>query len=521
MSKPLVTAEEMARIDARAIEQMGIPSACLMETAGGQMAERIWERYGKPGLRVAILAGKGNNGGDGFVIARFLANWGADVRVFTLFPAGEVSGEPQVFMEILRKMAVPIRSATDSEGIRQMMAEIAETDLVVDAILGTGFRPPVRGHIADALESLALLDVPIASVDFPSGLDATTGAVEGPHVRADLTLTPGALKRGHFLYPAAEFVGDVECLDIGIPAVCFEGEAVEVRLTEAVDVAGMLPVRRSDAHKGDAGHLLIVAGAAGMAGAALMSAMAALRAGAGRVTLAVPENIAYSVDSGPLEVMAIPLPATAAGTVGEDAFAVILEHVENMNALVVGPGLSTHPRAVELVQLMIQHIEKPMILDADALNALSQDLTILKGTRAELLLTPHPGEMGRLAGVSVKEIQADRVALPLEFAARHQLHIALKGAGTIIGTPGGSAWMNPTGNAAMASAGMGDILAGVVGGLLSQSLSPEEALVAGAYLHGLAGDIAAHQVGGIGLTATDLLPALPLARQRLLEEAAP
>ncbi|MDA1001104.1 MAG: NAD(P)H-hydrate dehydratase, partial [bacterium] len=321
-------------------------------------------------------------------------------------------------------------------------------------------------------------------------------------------------------FPAADFVGEVECLDIGIPTACFEAEGVELHLTEAADLAAMLPVRRRDAHKGNAGHLLIVGGSSGMTGAVLMAAVAALRSGAGKVSVAIPELVAFAVEAGPPEVMAIPLPSTGSGTVGENAFEVILEHAAGMNAVVVGPGLTTHPRAVELVQQMIQHIEKPMVLDADALNALSHDLTVLKGTRADLLLTPHPGEMARLMGVSAKEIQADRVGLAIEFATRHQLYIALKGAGTIIGTPGGAGWMNPTGNSAMASAGMGDVLAGVVGGLLSQSLAPEEALVAGVYLHGLAGDIAAHQIGGIGLTATDLLSALPLARQRVLEEAA-
>jgi NAD(P)H-hydrate epimerase len=517
MALPISTAQEMGRVDARAIESYGIPSACLMETAGTRAADLIWEEYGRSGLRVLVVAGKGNNGGDGFVIARHLLNRGAAVRVFTLFPTEEAGGDPALFLQILSKMQSLVDVATDAEGLVRLKAAATESDVMVDAILGTGFSPPARGFVSQVLATLGEIEIPVAAVDIPSGLDASTGAGGAPHLKADLTVTFGTLKRGHFLMPAAEYVGKLALADIGIPAACLAEEGIPLQLIEAPDVAALLPKRRLDAHKGDAGNLLIVAGSKGLMGAAIMAAQGALRIGAGKVTLAVPEPLVYAVESGPPEIMAIPLPATSGGTIDPAAFDLILEQAETMEALVVGPGLSTHPRTVELVHRLIQHIEKPILLDADGLNALSQAMTVLEGPRAELIMTPHPGEMARLGQMSTSEVQADRINFAIHFATQHRVHLALKGAHTVLAMPGGNAWLNPTGNPALASGGTGDVLAGACGGLLAQGLSPEEGLMAGVYLHGLAGDIAAQKVGGIGLTATDLLPALPLARKQVLD----
>ena len=520
MALPIVTAKEMARIDARAIEDFGIPSTCLMETAGSRAAAEIWARYGRPGLRVVIACGKGNNGGDGFVIARYLMNLGAKVSVFILSPPEDVTGDPAVFLKILVDMGISPKTILEGEDIAHLASAAADADIFVDAMLGTGFSPPARGLMAEALSALSMLETPVASVDIPSGLDATLGSAEPPHIRAALTLTFGALKRSHVLMPAAQMAGEVVCLDIGIPAACVEKEGVSVHLTEPSDVADFLPERRADAHKGDAGQLLIIAGSSGMMGAALMTSLATLRIGGGLVTLAVPEPLAMVVEAGPPEVMALPLPATTSGTFDPAAFDLILEKAEEMDALVVGPGLTTHPRTVELVQRLIQHLDKPIVLDADGLNGLSQDLTVLNGPHANLILTPHPGEMARLLRISPKEVQADRVQIAVDFAARHRLHLALKGAGTIVAMPDGGVWINPTGTPALATAGAGDVLAGTIGGLLGQALAPEPALVAGVYLHGLAGEIAAEEFGEVGITATDLLPALPKTRRLVSQLAA-
>jgi hydroxyethylthiazole kinase-like uncharacterized protein yjeF len=318
--------------------------------------------------------------------------------------------------------------------------------------------------------------------------------------------------------PAAKFVGEVRLANIGIPASCFEEENIPLHLPEPEDIAGFIPEREADAHKGDAGHLLVLAGSKGMMGAAIMAAAAGLRIGAGKVTLAVPESLAYAVESGPPEIMTLPVPETPAGTADPGAFDFILENSSGMSAMVMGPGMSTHPRTVELIHRLIQHIEVPLVLDADGLNALAQDITVLEGTRAKLILTPHPGEMARLVRMSTTDVQADRVNLSIDFAARHQVHISLKGAHTISAVPEGRAWLNPTGNPALATGGTGDVLAGVIGGLLAQGGTPEGAMAAGTYIHGLAGDMVSGECGGVGLTATDLLPMLPRARRRVLDE---
>ncbi len=518
MPIPVVTAHEMASIDGRASREYGIPSTCLMETAGARCAQRIWEKYGKAGLRVLVACGKGNNGGDGLVIARHLRNFGADVGVATLFPLREAAGDPAVFLKSLQKTQTPLLEV-DEANAAPFEAMAKNADLVVDAILGTGFRPPARSLPAQAIRILSACGAPIVAVDVPSGLDATTGGAEPPHIDADLTLALGALKRGHLLMPAAAHVGERMLLDIGIPRQCLDAENVSLHLTEASDVAERLPRRPPDAHKGDAGHLFLIAGAPGMSGAGVMAAMAALRAGAGRVTLGVPESVHALVEGRYPEVMTLSLPATESGAADVAAFDLILERSEDMSALVVGPGLMTGPRTVELVHRLIQHIDSPTVLDADGLNALSQDLTILDSRVAQLALTPHPGEMARLLGIPVGEVQEDRVGHASRFAARHNLDIALKGWGTILATPEGESWYNPTGNSDMATAGSGDVLAGVVGALLAQGLSGKWALICGAYLHGLSGELASAKMGGLGIAATDILEALPAARKKVLTDA--
>ncbi len=517
MPIPVVTAQEMSNIDNRAIQEYGIPSTCLMETAGAKSAQNIWETYGRNDFRVLIVCGKGNNGGDGFVIARHLFNAGADVDVAILFPRNEAKGDPAVFLKSLEKMKISIIEV-EEENTSRFEALVKNADLIVDAILGTGFQPPARGLPEKVIRILSANETPIIAIDIPSGLDGTTGGAELPYIHAKTTLALGGLKRGHLLMPAAEHVGEVISLDIGIPNECLKEENILLHVTEPSDVAANLPERRPDAHKGDAGHLLLIAGAPGMSGAALMTAMSALRTGAGRVTLAVPESISPLVESRYPEVMTLSLPATESGAVDASAFDFLVERSEDMSALVIGPGLLTNPRTIELVHLLIQHIGAPVVLDADALNALAQDLTILDGRLAQLILTPHPGEMARLLGISTREVQEDRITHASSFASQHHLDIALKGWGTIVATSDGEIWYNPTGNSNMATAGSGDVLAGVIGALLAQGLSRKWSLICGVYLHGLSGELASLEVGGLGITATDILQALPKARREVFME---
>ena len=361
MPIPVVTPQEMSNIDKRAIREYGIPSACLMETAGAVSARKIWEKYGRGGLRVLVVCGKGGNGGDGFAAARHLRNAGADVRAAALFPLDEAAGDSAVFLKALRKMDVPVLEV--GEGSAASLEERAkDADVIVDAILGTGFRPPARGLPAEAIRVLAACGAPVAAIDVPSGLDAGTGEAGLPHVAADLTLALGALKRGHLLMPAAARVGELVKLDIGIPQKCVDEEEAALRVTEPSDAARNLPRRAPDAHKGDAGHLFVLGGAPGMSGAALLTSMAALRAGAGRVTLCAPESIRPLVEGRHPEVMTLSLPATEAGSAAPAAFDLILERSEDMSALVAGPGLTTNPRTVELVHRLVQHVDAPLAL---------------------------------------------------------------------------------------------------------------------------------------------------------------
>ncbi|MFQ5894978.1 MAG: NAD(P)H-hydrate dehydratase [Nitrospinota bacterium] len=519
MALPVVTPQEMAAVDSAAIQQLGIPSACLMELAGARAAEAIAERWAPiERHRIAVVAGRGNNGGDGFVIARHLLNRGAQVDVYTLFPPEEAQGDARTFLEVLRRMGVTPRPIADPSELEAAKAGLSHHTLFVDAIFGTGFTPPARGLAAEVIEFLQTLSADVAAVDIPSGLDGATGAVQGPHLRAALTVTFGALKRGHLLYPAAHHVGEVVTVDIGIPRAAFDPQHIALHLTEASDIASLLPRRPADAHKGTAGHLLAVGGSRGKTGAPLMAALGALRAGAGLVTLGLPQGVELAPEVAALEAMSLALPATPEGTLDPEGLETILAALEDKQGLVLGPGLTTHPRTVELVQKLILNYAGPIVLDADGLNALAQDMTVLEGRRAKLLLTPHPGEMGRLVGRGTAEIQADRVGVAIEFAIRHQVDLALKGARTIVAEAGGRAWMNPAANPGLATAGTGDVLAGVVGGLLVQGLAPTDALRAGVYLHGLAGELAAQEVGPVGFTATDLLPRLARAQGMLASE---
>ena len=514
MPIPIVTAQEMSNIDNRAIQEYGIPSACLMETAGAKSAQKIWEKYGRKGLRVLVVCGKGNNGGDGFVIARYLVNAGADVDVAILFPLQAAEGDPAVFLKTLVKMQISIIEVGE-ENTSELESMAKNADIMIDAILGTGFRPPVRGLPEKIIRILSANETPVVAIDMPSGLDATAGMTEPPYINAEITLALGGLKRGHLLMPAAEHVGEVISLDIGIPHECLKEENVSLHVTEPSDVAANLPKRRPDAHKGDAGHLLLIAGAPGMSGAAIMAAMSALRSGTGRVTLAVPESICSLLEGKYPEIMTLSLSVTESGSVDPSALDFLIECSQDMSALVIGPGLTTNPRTMELVRFLIQHINAPVVLDADGLNALAQDLTVLDGRLAQLILTPHPGEMARLLGISTREVQEDRITHASSFAALHHLDIALKGWRTIMATSDGEIWCNLTGNSDMATAGSGDVLSGIIGALLAQGLSRKWALVCGVYLHGLAGELTSLEMGGVGITATDILQALPEARRQV------
>ena len=526
----VVTAAEMRQIDQDTIEDIGIPGIVLMETAGSAIVRAIEQHY-PTCQRIGILAGKGNNGGDGIVIARQLAHAGRDVYLFLVSPQESFTGEAHINLQIAKRLTTSFSSQTAPKGglrIEEVLTnqetslnQISSCELVVDAIFGTGLRGAVRDPIAAVINAINNLPTPILSVDLPSGLDADTGHPLGTCVQADRTVTIGLPKRGLLMHPGAELAGKLEVVDIGFPKQVVDAQDIKVNWTTATQASHWIPPRPAASHKGSYGRVLVVAGSTGMTGAAALASEAALRAGAGLVTLATPKHLNPILEGLLPEVMTLPLPETEAGSLAVSATSAILEFAEKTKSvLAIGPGLSQHPETVSFVHQLVrenreQGLSLRMVIDADGLNALSQDRNILSLLDRETVLTPHPGEMARLTGASVPTLEKDRIHTAQQFASEHSLTLVFKGAPTVSADANGDAWINSTGNPGMATGGMGDVLTGVIAGLMAQGLSSETAAVLGVYLHGLAGDIAAEALGRHGLIASDVLKAIPQATASL------
>lgn len=511
----VATAEEMRRADRRATEELLLPSLLLMENAGRgavQVMEAVFGPLG--GRRVAALCGKGSNGGDGFVAARHLAARGARVEVFLLAPATEVRGDAGVNLAVLQRSGLAVREVTTPEALAEVREALARADLVLDALLGTGLAGPATGLLAEAIELVNAAGRPVVSLDLPSGLSADQGGLLGPTVQATLTVTFGLPKRGLLLYPGALKAGRVEVVDLGVPASLL-GEGIAVGLLEAGDVRAAFPSRPPHAHKGSYGHLLVLAGSVGKTGAAIMTTLAALRVGTGLVTLGTPASQQPVVAAQLMEGMTEPLPETQARTLSAKAGERIAELAGRMDAVALGPGLGLEPETQALVRTLVRDLEGPMVVDADGLTALAGHLAVLRAARGPRLLTPHPGELARMLGRGVQEVEADRIGVAQRLAGETGAWVALKGARTAIAGPDGQVSLNPTGNPGMATGGTGDVLTGLVGGLLAQGHPERLALEAGVYLHGLAGDLAREVKGEEGMLAGDLLEAVPAAIRRL------
>ena len=515
----VVTAAEMRQIDQDTIEGIGIPGIVLMETAGSAIVRAIEQHY-PTCHRIGIFVGKGNNGGDGLVIARQLAHAGRDVHLFLVSPADSFTGEAAINLQIAKRLGLQIEEIltdTGFYGTGTVPTTLASCELLVDAIFGTGLRDTVRGSIATVIKTLNNLSIPILSVDLPSGLDANTGHPLGVCVRADRTITIGLPKRGLLVHPGAEFAGKLEVVDIGFPEQVIDAQGIKVNWTTTTQASRWVPSRPPASHKGTYGRVLVVAGSTGMTGAAALASEAALRAGAGLVTLATPKHLNPILEGLLPEVMTLPLPETDAGSLSVSATSAILEFAEKTKSvLAIGPGLSQHPDTVRLVHQLVrenreQALNLRMVVDADGLNALSQAPEVISLLDKEAILTPHPGEMSRLTSSSVSSLEADRIRTAQQFASEHDLTLVFKGAPTVTGLANGDVWINSTGNPGMATGGMGDVLTGIIAGLMAQGHSSETAAVLGVYLHGLAGDIAAEALGMHGLIASDVLKAVPRA----------
>ena len=504
----------MAALEQRCREACGISTAALMEQAGRRTAEvaRVLVRPGG-GRRVVVLAGKGNNGGDGLVAARHLAGDGP-VRVVLLVPPGEIGGVPAEHLQALRDRHVRIEEAATLSP-SDLARALREADLIIDAIFGTGIRGPARGLHAQVIAAANGSGTPILAVDLPSGVDASSGRADPPCIHAAATVAMAAPKVGVVQYPAAAHAGRLYVADIGIPASLMRDAPIPTELATAPWVDRTLPRRPADGHKGRFGRIAIVAGARGFAGAPILAARGAIRTGAGLVTVGLPGSLATVPTASLPEAMTRPLPETAAGTLSEDAYDGVIEFVASADAVAIGPGLTTHPDVVALLRRALPRIERPLVLDADGLNAFEGDARRLHDVPGPLIITPHPGEMARLLGRRTQEVQDARLEAARE-AARLTGGIAvLKGARTIVAAPEGRARIIPTGNAAMATGGMGDVLTGAVAALLGAGLPPFEAAACAVYLHGLAGDLAAAPRGELGLLAHEVADQIPRALARV------
>jgi len=512
----ILTAEQMRHIDQECIK-LGAPSSVLMENAGKAVAEATRACLGPPdGQPVLCLVGGGNNGGDGLVAARYLHDWGYIVSIYLCSQRLPTDANYKLAVE----RGITCIDAPDDEGLEKFDGLLALATTVIDALLGTGRLRPLEGVFKQVLERVAAArqqrGLTLIAVDLPSGMDANTGAVDPACPQADITVTLAFPKLGQFRLPGAERTGRLIIADIGIPAKLADDIATE--LITAGMVRSLLPARPLDANKGTFGRVLVAAGSANYIGAAYLACNGALRAGAGLVTLATTPTLLAVLAAKLTEVTYLPLPEASPGVVAADAVTDISQQADRYDALLLGCGLGQEPATAEFVGALIQ--EKglpPLVLDADALNILSGIPRWWQQLTDDAILTPHPGEMARLAGTTVDEVQADRLGTAGKFAAEWRQTVVLKGAYTVIATADGRCRISPFANPALASAGTGDVLAGIIAALVAQGLPPFDAATLGVYLHAKAGEMVGDEMGDTGAIASDLLPALPLAIKRLKE----
>ena len=498
----LVSALEMRELDRQTIERLHVPGRVLMEVAGRAVADACQRRLGRAG-RVAVVCGTGNNGGDGFVAARALMAHGHEVRVFLLGDKERVKGDARAALdpvEIMISSALVVVS--DAKGLWSFGEYLKTADLAVDALFGTGLTSDIKGLLADAIDVLNDAPTPIVAIDLPSGVDADTGCIRGRGVKAVETVTFGFPKRGHYLFPGAELRGDLTTADIGIPVALAERLPVVGRVLSARDGARLISRRPGGSHKGNFGHVVVLAGSPATPGAAILAVQGALRAGAGLVSWAVDAATLGHAPPRPAEIM-----LRERGT-SEGVDAWVGRVLEGATAVVCGPGISTSKERAAELALLLEACRVPVILDADALNLIAVDVGLWKHMKSPVVVTPHPKEMARLSGSSVENVQRDRVGAALQLAAGRGIVVVLKGAGTVVADPDGAVAVIGAGNPGMATGGTGDVLAGVIGGLLAQGMEPGQAARAGALLHAVAGDEAVRTHGQAGMCATDLVEAM-------------
>jgi len=511
----LVTAQQMKALDQRAVSEHGITTLALMENAGRAVVDFVRAELGNlTGKRVLVVCGTGNNGGDGLVAARLLAQLGATVYCALLGSRDKLKPEPKANAELLLQTGITIREIASPDALAPLFSN---QDIVIDALFGTGLTRPAQGLYADAIRLINDSGAYVVAVDIPSGVDADTGLVYEPAVRARLTVTMGLPKFGLWLYPGRTCVGKLKVADIGYPRQLLE-DGGDTFLVDDDYLRGHLPRRPAQGHKGTFGTCLLICGSANFSGAACLAGRAAVRSGCGLVVLGFPQSLADIIGSRVIEAVKLPLPQTPAQTLSYAALEPILDQAAEADCVAVGPGITTHADTRKLVLGLLAEIKKPLVIDADGINNLAGALSALKQARPPIVLTPHPGELGRLINRPAEEVNADRINICRSFAQEHKVVLLLKGAPTVVGAPDGRVLVNPTGNSGLASGGTGDVLTGLVAGLIAQGAVPLAAAATAAFLHGRAADIAATELTEYCLAATDLVDYLPRAFRSVLKD---
>lgn len=505
-------ASQMRSID-KAAEQVGkIPGIVLMENAAMACVRELERDFDLAGKSVAIFCGSGNNGGDGLAIARHLYNMGVKVKVY-LVGGIEFSGDAKINFDIVNGTDIAVDTVTDTDAFSYV---IRSYDIIIDAILGTGIQGDVRAGIFDIIKLINENARYVLSVDVPSGIDSDSGKICGICVNADKTVTFGAYKTGMFFYPAADCLGEVVVSKISIPDYIIEGQGIQTNVTDSEFVRSVIPKRDENSHKGDYGKLLIIAGSEGMSGAAYLCAQSALKSGAGLITLACPRCINAVLEEKTTEVMTLPLPDSC-GHIAYQAADIISERIESCDAILIGPGLGRSDDAVGVVKTVLGKSTVPIIVDADAIFAVAQDKSVLRDCNCDLIFTPHAMEMSRLSGLDVSYIEDNRLEVSKEFCEDTGAVLLLKGHHTIVTAPDLTQYFNNTGNSGMASGGSGDVLSGIVAALVARGIDCAASAAAGAYIHGMAGDIAKEKYGAESMSAEDILSCLPQAFCRILQ----
>ena len=505
------TREDSRALDQYTIDDLGLPGLVLMENAGRAIFDTVLGMLTeRGGLTAYVIAGKGNNGGDGFVVARYLLQEGVDVRVFHVGDGDEYSGDALTNFGILNKLTNRVYHTPDLMTMESVTEDLLAADVIVDALLGTGITGAPRPPYDEFITWINSYNAPTVSVDIPSGVNANTGQTPGSAVAAEATVTMGFLKTGLLFSPGRELAGEVSVADIGIPNRAIERAEHVYHLPGEDDIFYRLPYRDPDAYKHRVGKVFTLAGARGFTGAAALVGEGALGIGAGLIMAGVPESLNPILEGKLTEVITVPLPETEAGTFSPEGKEPAGEHLDWSHVLAIGPGMTQHEETAKFIRETLETYPKVAIVDADAATFFSGDnLSLLDGLPGDIILTPHWGEFSRISGYSVEDLTENRLNIVRDFVREYEVTLVLKGAPTIIGTPAGQVFINPTGNAGMATGGSGDVLTGMLAGLAAQGLSAVDTAMVGCYLHGLAGDLAAEDLTEMGVTAGAMLDYLP------------